>query len=185
MKKVTLFILSILFCTTSLPAETPSVEAQKPPVCQPIRKAFNYFEVGLGPFPAPIPSFAVGHRDQWGHHGQDLSLYASTIVMLTQVKLNALYHYYFKPCIRSQFYIGGGVGISTLIANNSHIKNSLVCLSPEFVIGREFLNQTNDRRFFQMQVSFPTYEVGRLKTLGMHNHVLYYPIVIFSYGIGF
>lgn len=185
MKKTIIFLTFLFSYIAGLWAETAPAEKSQPLGYPSLRKSYNYFEVGFGPFPLPIPAFALGHRFQQNHHGQDISLYVSTIVAITQVKLDALYHYYPKPNLRSQFYLGGGLGVSGLFATDSHADNHLICLSPEFVMGREFLNKTGDRRFLQMKVGFPTYEIGSLNSLGAHNHVLYYPIVVLSYGICF
>ncbi len=148
---------------------------------QEVKQEFGYFGLGLGPFPLPLPAFSGGYRAQSGHHGADISLQVQTIVAVTQLKTSLLYHHYFKPCLSSQFYVGGGVGPSVIFGHRgSFLKNGAFLLSPEFVFGKQYRNESNDLRFFQMQLSFPTINFRS------HNvDVCEFPLVIISYGIGF
>jgi hypothetical protein len=149
-----------------------------------VRQQFGYGSLGLGPFPIPIPVFGVGYRTQSGHHGGDFSLQASTIVVTTQVKASLLYHYYFKPDYCSQFYLGGGVGPSIMFGSGDHA----VLLSPELVFGKQYRNESDDLRFFQAQVSFPTFALSHdhhHHHRNHHCHILKFPLVVLSYGIAF
>lgn len=142
-----------------------------------VNQQFAYFSSGLGPLPIPLPVFALGYNVQRGHHGADLSLQGVTIVSVTQLKANMLYHYYFKPCHASQFYAGGGLGTSILL--NTHDKSQLL-VSPEFVFGKQYRNETNDLRFVQMQISFPTL------TFRHHKYRAFaFPLAVISYGMAF
>jgi hypothetical protein len=149
-----------------------------------ICNSFGYLDIGVGPLPLPLPSFGVGYRSQLQHHGYDLSLQVSTVVFVTQVKSNFLYHYYFKPNLNSQFYAGGGLGMSGLFGHKIH--NCIVCFSPELVVGKEYKNESGDRRFAQVQISWPTYSFKHFFDRNFSDcQVLYMPLVVFSYGIGF
>lgn len=146
---------------------------------KPVELSCCYLQMGVGPLPLPVPNFGVGYRCQHGHHGYDLSLQVATVVSITGVKGNALYHYYFKPNLNSQFYVGGGIGAGYLFVQ-AHNSAHTALISPELVFGKTYLNKNNARRFVQAQVSFPTYEWDH----SPHCFVLI-PLVVFSYGIGF
>jgi hypothetical protein len=141
-------------------------------MCEPVRDSFGYMGIGIGPLPFLVPSFSVGYRTQNGHHGADVSAYVSTVVAITQLKTSALYHYYFKPNPCSQFYVGGGLGVSTLF-------HRAVYFSPELAFGKQYINDAGDTRFFQAQISWPTFNTSR------PHRPFYMPLVVFSYGIRF
>jgi hypothetical protein len=167
MKNLSAWFLAAATTMTSLQA----AEQEAP---KPVYDHSGYFDVGLGPFPIPLPVFGIGQRMQWDHHGMDLHLLVSTIVAITEVKGTAMYLYYFKPSLASQFYVGGGLGAGGLFPNNhSHAK---FLFSPEVVLGKQYTNEAGDKRFFQTEISWPT--------LGSH-HPFYFPLVVFSYGIMF
>jgi hypothetical protein len=170
MKKTILLlvVLSMLFSSLLLCAD----EAKPAPV----QHSFGYVDIGVGPLPLPLPSFGAGFRKQADHHGADLSVQVETVVLLTQVKGSALYHYYFTPDLASQFYTGAGLGLSGLISHKKHMKG--VLLSPEFVFGKQYQTERGSTRFFQAAISWPTYSFSNKETFKM-------PLVVFSYGIGF
>jgi hypothetical protein len=147
-----------------------------------IQNSFGYFDIGLGPAPIPLPIFGIGYRSQINHHGVGFSLNTSTIVAVTQVKGNVLYHYYFKPNLKSQFYAGGGLGVGSLFGRK---ERTVFSLSPEFVFGKEYQTETNDRRFFQLQISWPTFGIDPRHNREFRHSTFYFPLVVFSYGIGF
>lgn len=138
-----------------------------------VRDSSCYIDLGLGPFPLPLPVFGLGHREQWQHHGMDVHLQVSTIVEVTSVKGSALYLHYFKPNLPSQFYMGAGAGIGGLF--NKH-RDFRLYGSPEFVLGKQYLNEAGDKRYFQTQMSFPTFS---------EHAPVYFPLIVFSYGIMF
>jgi len=146
--------------------------------------SFGYMNVGLGPFPLPLPIFGLGYRAQRHQHGFDISLQVSTIVMLTHIKGSLLYQHYFRPSFQSQFYIGGGLGVSGLFGTYGN--DAIGAVSPEFVFGKQYLADTGGRRFFQMQVSWPTCGFEEFsKRSFSKREFFYYPLVVFSYGVGF
>ena len=132
--------------------------------------------IGLGPAPIPLPNFGLGYRAQSGHNGVDVSLNAMTVVAVTQLKATALYQYYFKPDLNSQFYVGGGLGLSDIFGSGHHC----MAISPEFTFGKQYRNEAKDTRFMQVGVSWPTVNLS-----GQSRHFLKYPLVVFSYGIMF
>lgn len=153
-----------------------SLEAEEAIEPQTIKQEHGYASFGLGPAPIPLPIFSLGYRMQNGHHGADVSLQAATIVSYTALKANAYYLHYFKPSYASEFYVGGGATLGGIFGNDSGLFTG-----PEFVFGKQYRNESNDLRFFQMQVTLPTISWHR------HHHaeVLKYPLVVFSYGLGF
>lgn len=180
-------ILLLISSASAFASDTRDETIKNPDPIKPvIEKSYGYLDIGVGPLPLPLPSFGIGYRNQLQHHGYDLSLQLSTIVFLTQVKSNFLYHYYFKPNLDSQFYVGGGVGMSGLFGHHDKIKDCTLCFSPELVFGKEYKNESGDRRFAQVQISWPTYSLRHFSERNFSDcHVLYMPLVIFSYGIGF
>jgi hypothetical protein len=163
-----LLAFGCIFAEESSPQETPEV-----------RQHFGHFDIGVGPLPIPLPVFTGGYRAQWGHHGMDVSLQASTIVSYTQIKANFLYNHYFKPSLDSEFYVGGGVGPSIVIGRGE----CEFLISPELVFGKLYRNETKDLRFWQIQVSFPTFDFHQSRH--HHSHCTWFPLVVASYGFGF
>jgi len=148
------------------------------PTNEPIKQQFGYVSAGLGPMPIPLPVFAGGYRSQLGNQGLDVSLQVSTVVTATQVKTNVLYLRYPKPSLSSEFYVGAGIAPGCLFGSDI----ALFTLSPEFVFGKQYRNESNDLRFFQLQASFPTFSIAGAKP---HNPVFLFPLITISYGIGF
>jgi hypothetical protein len=183
MKTKTLFAALVLFSGAVFAAETAPEKA----ALESVNRSFSYFSIGLGPCPVPLPNFALGYRKQCDHHGFDLSLQAATVVAITQIKINSLYHHFFKPNLDSQFYAGAGLGVSALVSSN-HYERVRGLISPEFVVGKEYRNKTNDTRFIQAQISFPSCSTGRIGYCCSHHHrsdVFWMPLVVLSYGMGF
>jgi hypothetical protein len=172
-------IATLLLALASLSAK--DIEIQKEPVVQNV----NYVSLGLGPMPILLPVFGIGHRIQNGHHGADLSLQATTVVALTQLKASLLYQYYFKPSLASEFYVGGGVSPGVVFGSGEHA----ILLSPEFVFGKQYRNESHDLRFFQAQVSFPTWAFDDTYSCYYHRKssvgCLKLPLVVLTYGLGF
>lgn len=166
MKKVILIVLAVTGLLSKPLMALPSMHGV-------------YGELGLGPFPLPIPVFGVGLREQQGHHGFDISLKASTVVSCTHLKTSLLYHYYFKPCIVSQFYTGLGISSGVLFGRRPQ-----PLLSPEFVFGKQYMTKTGGIRFFQAQASFPTF-AWNTKKHSDGSSTLYMPLVVLSYGVIF
>lgn len=113
---------------------------------------------------------------QNGHHGADVSLQATSLGCWTLVKTNALYLHYFKPSYTSEFYAGGGVTGGRVIGDFGGWFTG-----PEFIFGKQYLNESQDLRFFQAQVTFPT-----ITWMDHHRiEVTAFPMVVLSYGLGF
>lgn len=178
MIKIKLLTAALLLVTGSIFASNTELPPCVDPPTPITRNTIGYVSLGLGPCPAPIPNFSVGFRKQKDRHGMDLSLSAASIIQITEVKASALYLHYFKPHLPSQFYIGCGAGVGGLFfkEKDTFFKSPCPFISPEFAFGKQYLTDTNALRFFQMQLSFPTF--------GSH-YTLYFPLVILSYGIAF
>lgn len=151
-----------------------SISAEEAP--EVIQNDMGYASMGLGPFPLPIPYLGIGYRLQRNHHGADVSLKSATVIHVTQLKGSALYHYYFSPNLSSQMYAGLGVGVSGVFSKR---KDYRTYISPEFVVGKQYLNEVGGKRFFQAEVSWPTFDIRKPKD----NTLV--PLVVLSYGIGF
>jgi hypothetical protein len=150
-----------------------------------INKHTGYFDIGVGPLPCLAPSFGMGYRYQHNHHGLDMNVRAITAMGLydaTVAQANLLYDYYFKPSLKSQFYLGAGVGCAYLFGDaiSHHHWNDYrhrLLLSPEIVLGKNYVNEAGDERFFQAQIDIPTFKITRW------NKPLYAPIVLLTYGL--
>lgn len=152
-----------LFCTI------PEKESL---VCEPekITQSFTHFDLGLGPLPFCIPTFSLGHRNQWDHHGLDLSLRFSTMLVASQMTGTASYLYYFRPDLKSQLYFGSGLGFNELFMFDKHAS---FCVSPEFTFGKEYLNKNGKKRIIQVQLGLASYEK------------YFVPWMVLSFGFGF
>jgi hypothetical protein len=167
------FVTPILLATATLCAS----ETEQP--AEPVRHSMGYVDLGVGPLPIPLPSFGLGYRLQRGHHGFDASERVTTVVHFTEWKTSLLYHHYFHPNLKSQFYAGGGVGLSALSGRSFNHQSLRGTISPEFVFGKQYQNELGYNRFFQAQISWPTFRFGHM------NKPFYMPLVVLSYGIGF
>ncbi len=169
--KMMKFGLAALLMTGAVAAEEATT-----PAPEKVTSSLGYMDIGLGPVPIPLPNFGLGYRFQSDHNGMDLSLHAMTVVAITQLKATALYQYYFKPNLNSQFYVGGGAGVSDIFNRKKHY----FVISPEFVFGKQYRNEANDTRFMQVGISWPT-----MNLTGHDHRLMKYPLVVFSYGIMF
>jgi hypothetical protein len=167
----------ILLSAVSLSAvENTTLEPTSLQTPLPVTNSYGYFDIGLGPFPLPLPVFGLGYRFQRSHHGMDLSVNATTIIAVTQVKGNWAYLYYPNPNLKSQGYFGFGVGPSLILERHKH---PAFCLSPEFIFGKDYINDSGDHRFFQAQVSWPTVSFHKKA------EAFWFPLVVFNYGFCF
>ena len=83
--------------------------------------------------------------------------------------------YYFKPNLKSEFYAGFGGSIGRYYGEYTKLNLA----SPEFIFGKSYLNKDDNRRYVELQVSFPTF-ISKDE-----NRRVYIPLCVFSYGIGF
>jgi hypothetical protein len=148
---------------------------------------YNYLDCGFTiPTPVISPSLGIGKRFQDNHSGKDFSLHVTFPWpgLFSQVKGSVLYQYYPKPNVPSQFYfcIGGGIGF---ITDHFWSSNSTICLFPEFGFGKQFKNNSEKIRFWQIQIQFPMFSVidsnffkgGKL----LHKRWLFLPVINFTY----
>jgi hypothetical protein len=190
-------LLLTLFLSTSLLAQELPVPLapQKPSVTKevtlsPVTQSTPYATLGLGPCPIPLPTFGLGYRKQIDHHGFDLSLQGTTVIEMSALKFSTLYNYYFKPNLSSQFYTGFGLGTGAFFNHRTTF-----FLSPELTFGKQYQNESHDTRFFQAEISFPTFSFskhqGYYRTWedtdsSLYRHeVTLFPLVVLTYGIGF
>jgi hypothetical protein len=159
-------------------------------IAAPVVQANPYFAIGAGPLPIPLPNFAFGYRTQNGHFGMDYSIQVATIIEATQLQGNVLFNYYPKPSLTSQAYLGFGVTPGVFFQSGRWATPNI---APAFVIGKQYRNESNDLRFFQAQINFPTVA---WKTNGWRScwgwdyshhkvEVLKMPLLTISYGWGF
>jgi len=100
---------------------------------------------------------------------------------MTIAQTNLLYNYYFKPSLQSQTYMGIGAGAAYVFGKGPHFhdyKDRFV-LSPEIVIGKNFVNHSGDERFIQAQINIPNF------TLREPKKPIYAPAVFLTYGLCF
>jgi hypothetical protein len=164
------FLITCMACAIAVGLEAADTKQDVP-----VRSSLSYGSIGVGPLPIPLPVFGIGHREQYGHHGFDVNVQATTVVSATLVKGKLFYNYYFNPNLKSQFYTGIGVGVGGIFCNGFH-----PLASPEFVIGKQYKTDAGNTSFFQMEVSFPTFSRHNFP-----NHSCKFPMVVFSYGLCF
>ncbi|MEN9343410.1 MAG: hypothetical protein RLZZ453_197 [Chlamydiota bacterium] len=142
-----------------------------------IEKQYGYVDIGVGPAPLPAAIVGLGYRGQRNHHGYDVSLQGNTMFIVSEVRLNFLYHYYPSPNLESQWYIGTGVaaGYAFLLTHPS-----CLTLSPQWVFGKEYCNDSGKRTFWQVGIREPIFAF----THG-ENDYTWIPLVEFTYGFGF
>lgn len=155
-------------------------DSSTPKAPESVEQQYGFVSAGLGPFPIPLPMFTGGYRVQSGHHGAEASVQVATIVEATTVKTNLLYMHYFKPNPASQFYAGAGVAPGVIFGRGYGFYEDLFFVGPQFVVGKQYRNETSDLRFFQMEVGYPTAAFCDHRT-----KVLNFPLVTLSYGWGF
>lgn len=147
----------------------------------PIKSRFTYVSGGIGLDDDYFPwgALAAGHRLQWECHGFEASLQGNTFILwFSQVRLNLLYHYYFKPYLASQFYVGAGLGPGIGIESSSHWNHHgdlFFSFSPVVDAGYEYRTRSGGIRFIDLQISSP---LARLNGHG------YSPLFLVSYGFG-
>lgn len=163
------------------PQIQPSKEAPREkvlPANSQVDSTLGYFSVGLGPFPFPLPAFGLGFRKQIDNFGLDVSAQVSTLVFVTQVKTSLLYQYYPKPNLDSEFYMGIGPALSGLFG--AYGCDSAFLISPELALGRQYKTKTDDTRFIEMRVNWPSFDPA-----SRHHKVMWMPLVMFNYGMAF
>ncbi len=162
MKKFALLILLFAGSFSTLKAEeSPSAYASD---------TYAYATLGgITPL-LMFPIAGIGTRIQSGHNGFDIGVQGTCFGNFFILKANATYLFYPKPNLQKQFYYGIGAGIERM-------EKEKTSFSPEFVVGKQFTNDTGGRRFFEAQIT--PYIVDN------HGHGTLIPGVIIRYGIGF
>jgi hypothetical protein len=142
-----------------------------------VEASYGYYCAGLGPLPLPAPLVGVGRRYQNGHHGFDGSLQVSSFFLLVNMaKINANYLYYFNPNLKSQFYLGAGVGLAGVAMLSNDPKR--LYLSPQLVVGKQYTNKEGSFCHLQAEITTINLDLTR-------NHPAFFPAVILSYGVSF
>jgi hypothetical protein len=140
-----------------------------------VNDSYFYGSFNLGPAPLPLPGFGLGYRVQNDHFGLDTHVQLTSVVVVNFLKVQSQALFYFKPKLESQFYMGLGGSYSKLF----HSFEDCSLTSPEITFGKCYLNENDSRRHFELQISWPTFFHDE-KT-----HIAYFPLCVFSYGIGF
>ena len=165
-----------LFIASALTATGFANELKFPSLPAPVEQKIGYVAIGAGPLPIPLPVFSGGYRFQSGLYGGDFPLQVITVWEATHIKASALFHYYPKPNLNSQWYLGAGVGPGAYFG----MGKSGFTFSPEVVIGQQYRTKGGDPRFFQAQISIPTIAAKKHRT-----ETIKMPLVIINYGFGF
>lgn len=145
--------------------------------CGEVVDHFAYGALGVGPLPLPIPVFGLGYRAQSGHMGVDTGIQVSTLGYVTQLKTRLLWQYYPRPHFVSQFYTGVGMSPSAIFCRGKVVGT----FAPQAVFGTQYYNADGMRRFFEVQVEYPTLAVDHHS----RSSLVRFPLVTLMYGIGF
>ncbi len=186
----------IIFCLLLVSSQ---MSAEEPAPQQSIENSFGYVDVGFEVPIIPIPALGLGYRKQWDHDGLDLSFRVASLgELITQAKASASFLHYFNPNLEGEYYWGIGLGVSWIKIevfkgawrnSGGTLSGQSVCLSPEFIFGKQFKTSSGGTRFWQFQTSFPTYAASNPHyfTGGhlCHQRWLLLPLITFSYGFGF
>ncbi|MBS0648376.1 MAG: hypothetical protein JSS10_04020 [Verrucomicrobia bacterium] len=183
MKK--LMTLGLLASSLAFADEAPNTEtmlAVPADETESVKASYGYVSLGLGPFPIPLPLMGVGGRYQNGHHGFDGSLqFFTSGKVFTIAKENFDYLYYFKPNLDSQFYAGGGIGVTEVISDG----RLQAFLSPQVVLGKQYTNKAGDVRYFQAQIDPAFLDLNKVHKKKHFHGVGVFPAIVISYGICF
>lgn len=174
-----------MFATAAAFADVTSSSALEAVDTKTVENASGYVSLGVGPFPIPLPVFGLGGRIQKGHHGFDGSAQVVRIPSVTILKENLSYLYYFNPNLASQLYMGVGVSVAEVFAGKTG-----VALAPQFTVGKEYTNETGGRRFLQIGIDFPYFDLTHYtnyerRHMSSDSRIGKTPVVVLSYGICF
>lgn len=151
-----------------------------------VQKHFSYLSLDADIYthlfplaPLPIPNFSVGYRLQSHHFGWDGSLRSRSLLLRGMNGLDASFlgHYYPKPNSQSQLYVGAGIDCEVFFSGYP-----FPIISPEVVIGKEYISHSDHRRFLQAKISCPALTVERY---GSDFRTFRMPVVLINYGFGF
>ena len=155
-----------------------------------VEASYGYVNFGLGLFPlpmgwrtivVPIPLLGVGGRYQKGQHGFDGSFqFISFKGFDTLQKKISTTFIQFKPNLASQWYVGGGVGV-TQIWSRGHITPFL---APQMILGKQYTNKAGSARYFQAQIDPVSLDLKHTYKKG-HPLIYPFPVIVLSYGICF
>ncbi len=171
--KTTILAIAAMFCGSAAYANEPTqVE-----VVSNVQTSFPYISIGLGPLPIPLPLAGAGYRFQQGNHGFDASLNGTIVAYASAIQAKAMYQYYFKPYLASQFYAGAGPSLIVGFDHDDHSTDTLGTVG--FALGQQYQNAAGDNRFFQADLDLP------VTTEHMRLCVERSPIITVKYGFGF
>ena len=150
-----------------------------------VENGSGYVSLGVGPLPVLVPIFGLGGRLQRGHNGFDASVQAGRIPGLTILKENIRYLYYFSLNLAAQLYVGAGISVTEAFQHRTTAQ-----IATQFVVGKEYTNNTGGQRFFEAQIDFPTAHFDNVhhvkhNRLHFNGHSGTTPLVVVSYGIRF
>lgn len=140
-----------------------------------IYDAYSYMTLGVGPF-IVIPNIGFGYRERHAQLGWDAGVSFSTVGYVNQLQGYAVGHYYFNRCKQNSPYVGLGLQGSYVFGK----RFGGGTLSPNFVLGKEFLRDGDSRQFIEMHVGIPTMWVESGRVDGM-----YVPLMYIKYGFSF
>jgi hypothetical protein len=188
LKKIIIITLGILIFKNSYSEEMGKNEREENPQIKKenVKKSFGFVTTGTGPFPFVVPTLGLGYRYQKNHIGVDISLDASTIYLLTSIKITPSTLFYLSPDKNEQLYLGIGPNLGILIPKNNKWLGTCFYFSPTLILGRNYQKKGKKNRIYETRVEWPTLFKGKLKRKKLFkNKKLYCPLVYFKYGIGF
>ena len=177
MKK--LLTLLLIICATVMEAALmePKGDLQ--------RESFGYFNLGLKcPIMIPMPSLGFGYRLQNERHGFDVSVQASTWLIISIVSVMPMYQYYRKPNLDKEYYLGTGIDFQLMVSPFGEDSTRLF-FTPVLAFGKKYRNDSGANRFFQFEIGPVSFAKGHFIVSGGSWEILPYPIVTFRYGMGF
>ncbi len=135
-----------------------------------VENSYGYWAIGAG-----IPTFVsakFGYRSQVDHHGYEVGVGVTPLVVVLGVHAFGSYLYYPKPHATSQSYIGLGLRAGGIING----KDSFGYIAPGLIVGKEYVKSDNSRRFIQVAIG-----PGGLTTEGLK----YWTSISLAFGFAF
>lgn len=176
MKRIICIILLACFFLSLLFSEEKETQS-----CTPNSSSeevnFSYFNFGISAFviaPVPVPNVGFGWRHHKERFGFDICFWAAPYIFLNGFSLTPSINFYSKK----DFYTGLGAGAGIIFTGKGYMvpHNELFFL-PGFIIGKEFINKSNKRRFIQLNITCPIRKE--------YSDYLPFTFISLQYGIGF
>ncbi|MFA6118406.1 MAG: hypothetical protein WCT85_03085 [Parachlamydiales bacterium] len=185
-KKFFFLICSLIFITKGFSIESIIDEQNEEKNFSKSKKIKNentYLALGAGYF--GFPSLELGYRSQVDHRAFNTSLQLATFLSFFEfIKADITFLHFPNPNSDSQIYYGAGFGglVGSNLFNN-YDNRTQGAVFPEFVLGYQYKNAYNKKRFIQGQLCYPTVFIDSKENLPFNIIFgLFLPQVSISYG---